>query len=206
MRIPITVHAEPYDLESAQPAIDAARHALADYLEHAPRKSTRSKHGLMGPVGKTLSEIKSGRRDPTSLKGYAVRVHEAAGKTLQLAGIDALGRGIDAVVKLLNDAPVAFHDRILDRLDYGLYYDLRDRQLKTKEVRRQLWVSYLRTKYGDDEGLARAWDDAGIDFEGLYLPKVSEGARSKKATAKQRDIAEFWLSQGVSGSTEEEEE
>jgi hypothetical protein len=206
MRIHITVHAESYDLESAQPAIDAARHALADYLEHAPRKSTRSKHGLMGPIGKILSEIKSGRRDPASLKGYAVRVHEAAGRTLQLAGMDALGRGIDAVVKLLGDAPVAFHDRILDRLDYGLYYDLRARQLESKEVRRQLWIAYLRTKYSDEEGLARAWDEAGIGFEELYLPRLSEGARSKKATNKQRDISEFWASQGVSGSAEEEEE
>ncbi len=206
MRIPITVHSEPFNIESAQPTIDKARVAFADYVEQVPRKSTKSKHGLMGPVGKLLSEIKSGRRDPASLKGYAVRVHEATGKSPSPAGMENLENGIDTVVKLLEDVPVTFHDRVLDRLDYGLYYDLRKRQAASKEARRQAWIAFVRNKYGSEEALATAWDEAGATFKELYLPSASEGAQSKKATARQRDIAEFWQSQGASSSAEEEDE
>src|SRR4051812_33951358 len=146
MRIPITVHSDPFDIETAQPTIDAARHAFADYLEQVPRKSTKSKHGLMGPVGKILSEIKSGRRDPASLKGYAIRVHETSGRGPSAASMGNLENGIDTVVKLLDDVPLPFHDRVLDRLDYGLYYELRRRQAASKEARRQAWIGYIREK------------------------------------------------------------
>jgi hypothetical protein len=206
MRIPITVHSEPFNIESAQPAINEARLAFANYVEQVPRKSTKSKHGLMGPVGKILSEIKSGRRDAASLKGYAVRVHEASGKGPTPASMENLEKGIDTVVKLLDDVPVTLHDRVLDRLDYGLYYDLRKRQAASKEARRQAWIAFIRGKYATEESLASAWDEIGISFEELYLPRAIEGSRSKKANAKQRDIAEFWQSQGVSPSAEEEDE
>jgi hypothetical protein len=206
MRIPITVHSDPFDIETAQPAIDTARLAFADYLEQVPRKSTKSKHGLMGPVGKILSEIKSGRRDPESLKGYAVRVHETSGRGPSTASMENLEKGIDTVVKLLNNMPLPFHDRVLDRLDYGLYYELRKRQAASKEARRQAWIGYIREKYGTPEALALAWDEAAISFEELYLPRKDEGARTKKATARQRDISDFWESQGVSTLAEEEQE
>jgi len=144
MRIPITVQSDPFNIETAQPAIDTARHAFADYLEQVPRKSTKSKHGLMGPVGKILSEIKSGRRDPESLKGYAIRVQETSGRGPSAPSMENLENGIDTVVKLLNNVPLPFHDRVLDRLDYGLYYELRKRQAASKEARRQAWIGYIR--------------------------------------------------------------
>jgi hypothetical protein len=206
MRIPITVRSDAFDLESVQPIVDRVRVSFADYLDQVPRKSTKSKHGLMGPVGKILSEIKSGRRDPASLKGYAIRVHEVLSRGPSPASLEKLEAAIDGLVKLLNTAPATFHDRILDRLDYGLYYELRSRQAASKEARRQAWVGYLRTKYGSPEALAAAWDEAGITFEELYLPKKSEGARGKRPTARQTDVAGFWETQGVSTLIEEGEE
>jgi hypothetical protein len=61
VRTPIAVQTKPFEIEKIQPQIDAAREAFARYLQGVPRKSTRSKHGLMGPVGKILSEVKSDR-------------------------------------------------------------------------------------------------------------------------------------------------
>lgn len=206
MRTPIAVQIKPFDIERVQPQIDAAREAFARYLDEVPRKSTRSKHGLMGPVGKILSEVKSGRRDPASLKGYAVRVHEATGKNPSQAGLEALEGGIDCLVKLLADAPVTAHDRILDRLDYGLYYDLRKMALESKEARRQAWIGFLRDKYGTPGRLSEAWGEAISTFDDIYLPRKAEGSRSKKATARQQDVAAFWESQGALAIVEEEEE
>lgn len=206
MRVPIAVQVKPFDMEKAQPQIDATREAFAHYLDDVPRKSVRSKHGLMGPVGKILSEVKSGRRDPASLKGYAVRVHEATGRSPSPVGLEALAQGIDHLVKLLAEAPVTAHDRLLDRLDYGLYYDLRKKALESKEARRQVWIGFVRDKYGSEARLSEAWGEEISAFDDLYLPRKVEGSKTKKATAKQRDIAAFWESQGAPAVTEEEEE
>lgn len=206
MRIPIAVQIKPFEIEKVQPKIDAARGAFTRYLDDVPRKSTRSKHGLMGPVGKILSEVKSGRRDPASLKGYAVRVHEATGRSPSQTGLEALEEGIDCLVKLLADAPVTAHDRILDRLDYGLFYDLRKMALQSKEARRQAWIGFLRDKYGTSGRLSEAWGEAVSTFDDVYLPRKAEGSKSKKASARQQDVAAFWESQGAVALDIEEEE
>jgi hypothetical protein len=206
VRTPIAVQIKPFDIERSQPQIDAAREAFARYLDEVIRKSTRSKHGLMGPVGKILAEVKSGRRDPASLKGYAVRVHEATGRSPSPAGLGALEQGIDSLVKLLEGAPVTAHDRILDRLDYGLYYDLRKGALESKEARRQAWIGFLRDKHQLASRLSEVWGEAASTFDGLYLPRKAEGSKSKRASARQQDIAAFWESQGAVAVVEDEEE
>ena|SRR5437868_6818719 len=208
MRAPIAVQVATFDLEKLQPLIDASRKAFARYLDefhNAARKSTRSKHGLMGPVGKILGEVKSGRRDPASLKGYAIRVHEATGRSPSQAGLAALELGINDLVKLLNEAPITEHDRLLDRLDYGLYFELRKKAIEAKEARRQTWITFLRNKYGNETKLSEAWGEELGRFEELYLPRKAEGSKAKKATSKQQDIGAFWESQGVSAVPEGED-
>ena len=206
MRVPIVVHVAPHDIEQDQPRIDAARTVFVRYLAELGQRPTRSKYGLMGPVGKILSEVKSGRRDAASLKGYALRVHEATQKRRPSpAALEALEEGIDLLVKLLADAPITTHDRILDRLDYGLYYELRKQELESREARRQAWVEFLRKKYGNARALSEAWGKPVEDFDDVYLPRKAEGSRLKKADVRQRDIAEFWESQGAVGIIDEEE-
>lgn len=209
MRIPVAVQIKPFDLEHAQPQIDTAREAFAHYLDDVPRKSTRSKHGLMGPVGKILGEVKSGRRDAASLKGYAIRVHEATGKSPSRASLEALEKGIDSLIGLLAHVPVTAHDRLLDRLDYGLYFDLRKKAAESKEARRQAWIGFLRERYGTESALSDAWGKQVASFDDdrdTYLPPKSEGATGKKATARQRDVAAFWELQGAGAIAEEEDE
>lgn len=208
MRLPITVQVKPFEIEKVQSQVNAAREAFASYLDEFHRvskKSTRSKHGLMGPVGKILSEVKSGRRDLASLKGYAIRVHEATGRSPSPKGLEALEQGIDILVKLLAETPVTAHDRILDRLDYGLYYDLRKKALESRETRRQAWVKFLRDKYSSEARLSEAWSEEVSDFDELYLPRKAEGSKTGKASAKQLDIAAFWESQGSTFAEEEDE-
>ncbi len=205
MRIPIAVQITPFDVDAAQPRIEEIRSAFVRYLEEAPRKSTRSKHGLMGPVGKILSEVKSGRRDAASLKGFAIRVHEAMTKAPSTQALQALEQGIDRLVDVLNKAPLTAHDALLDRLNYGLYFDLRKKELQSKEARRQAWVAFLRERYSDEAKLSDAWNQPVTAFDDLYLPRKAEGSRSKKATPRQKDVAAFWEAQGVAAVEEEEE-
>jgi hypothetical protein len=159
----------------------------------------------MGPVGKILSEVKSGRRDPASLKGYAIRVHEAARRNPSPTSLEALEKGIDELVGMLAEAPVTAHDRLLDRLDYGLYYDLRKKALESKEARRRAWVGFLRDKYGSEAKLSEAWSEEIGSFDELYLPRKSEGSKAKRASTRQQDIAAFWEAQGAAVAEEEDE-
>jgi len=205
VRVPIAVQITPFDIDDVQPRIDDIRQEFTRYLEETPRKSTRSKHGLMGPVGKILSEVKSGRRDTPSLKGFALRVHEAMGRMPTPAALRALEQGIDRLVSVLSDAPVTAHDALLDRLDYGLYFDLRKKALESKEARRQAWIGFVRSRYGNEAKLSDAWNAAVAAFDELYLPRKAEGSKSKKATPRQKDVAAFWESQGATVAAEEEE-
>ncbi len=205
MRVPIVVQITPFEIEKVQPQIDAAREAFTRYLDDVPRKSTRSKHGLMGPVGKILSEVKSGRRDPASLKGYAVRVHEATGRGPSQRGLESLEAGIDCLVRLLADAPVTAHDRVLDRLDYGLYYDLRKRAIESYAAMRQAWIAFLRAKYDNETKVSEAWGER-VKLDDQKVPRKAEGSKGKKASARQQDVAAFWESQGAIAIVEEEEE
>lgn len=205
MRVPIAVQTRTFDFDTVQQQLGEARDAFVRYLNDVPRKSTRSKHGLMGPVGKILSEVKSGRRDPASLKGYAVRVHEATGRAPSADGLRALEEGLNLLIRLLKESPATAHDRILDNLDYGLYFDLRKRAIESKEERLQAWIAFVRTKYESDTLLSESWNER-ITFDDLYLPRKAEGSRSKKATLKQRDIVEFWESQGSTVAIDDEED
>lgn len=207
MRTPIAVQVKPFDIETIQLRIDAVRAAFARYLEEAKLRSSGSMHGLMGPVGKVLSEVKSGRRDAASLKGYAVRVHETVRRNPSQAALQALEQGIDGLVKLLDDdAPVTAHDRVLDRLKYGLFYDLRKKALESRERRRQTWIGFLREEYKTAGRLSEAWGETVSAFEDIRLFRKLEGSKSKKATSKQRDIVAFWESQGaIPFDTDEEE-
>lgn len=201
------MQSRPFDLNTVQPEIDKARFAFADYLSSVPRKK-ESKHGLMGPVGKILSEAKTGRRDPASLKGYALSVHEsavaqargAAGRSLiSAAAMADLDRGISTLVGFLANIPVTFQDRALDRLDYGLYWELRKRDADT----RQAWIKFMKDRYPDEASLEAAWGKKGITFDKIYLPGKTERAGSP---ALEKAFADFWESQQTVLLLDEEEE
>ena len=75
MRQFIFTKIEQFDIDSIEPKIDDIRDAFDRYLDTYPVKTSRSKHGLMGPVGKIIQEVKGGKWDATSLTGYALNIH-----------------------------------------------------------------------------------------------------------------------------------
>ncbi len=187
MRQPITVKVIPFDLNTAQSRIDTVREAFSDYLDHFKPKSSRSKHGLMGPVGKILSEAKSGRSDSDFLKGYVLRVHELSQKTSPSpAALTALETGIDLLTELLREVPVTLHDRLIDRLDYGLYFTRRKKFLDWLQERNQVYRDWLQNSYSTLEELNQVWE---TQFKGWE--QISYGGTSSKihkaASVKQRE-------------------
>lgn len=196
MRKPIFVKAERFDLESVMPHIEAVRDDFDRYLNDYPVKSSRSKHSLMGPVGKILQEVRTGKWDAESLCGYALNIHLANPRTKGFIGADAraaLKEGVGKLIDLLAHVPVTAHDRVIDRIDYGLYFVRRSKGLQWLEEVRQDFVLFLRDKYGTGEQLAKVWGgkpaDYGSDFGRVKYPSLSQ---FEEATGQRKvDMSEF---------------
>lgn len=196
MRTPIFVQAERFDLESIEPKIIVIRNCFDRYLDSYPVKSPRSKTSLMGPVGKILQGARSGRWDAESLTGYAINIHLSNPKAKGYINQDArqaLKEGVDNLLALLNTTPITAQDKVLDRIDYGLYFIRRAKGLEWLESIRQEFIQFLTDKYTTPEKLARAWgespDNYGVDFGKVRYP--SKAMFAKATGQKKEDIAEF---------------
>ncbi len=210
MRNFIFTRNESFDMAAIEPKIDEIRSAFGRYLDTYPAKTTKTKTGLMGPVGKILQEVKGGKWDAVSLTGYALNIHlsNPKAKGVSDAARAALEEGVIKLIGLLGSAPVAAHDRILDRIDYGLYYMRRKKGLEWLESIRNEWAAFLKAKYKDGESLATAWgekvDRVGKDFEKLPYPgkQVFNSARG----SKRKDMTEFIQHAQLKGYSIEEED
>ncbi len=206
----IFTRTESFDLDAVESKIDEIRGAFDRYLDTYPVKTTKSKHGLMGPVGKILQEVKGGKWDAPSLTGYAMNIHlsNPRVKGISEAARSALDEGVTGLINLLKAAPVSMHDRILDRVDYGLYYLRRKKGLSWLESVRKQWAAFLRNRYGDGLATAGAWqekiENIGKDFENLAYPGKS--AFDKAKGQKRKDMEEFVQQSGLKGYAFEEEE
>lgn len=213
MRTPIFVRVERFDLESVAPEIEAIRDCFDRYLDGYPVKSARSKTSLMGPVGKVLQGARTGKWDAESLAGYALNIHlsnpKAKGYISQEAR-QALREGIGRLLELLKTVPVTAQDKVVDRIDYGLYFVRRAKGLEWLEGVRQEFIRFLRDKYGTPEKLAQAWggkpEDYGADFARVRYP--SKGMFNEATGQKKTDIGEFAQQAELKGYelVEEEEE
>ncbi len=201
---------ESFALDKAGAKIDEIRDAFDRYLDTYPVKTAKSKHGLMGPVGKILQEVKGGKWDAPSLTGYALNIHLSNPKAKGISenARTALDEGIARLIDLLKSAPVAAHDRILDRIDYGLYYLRRKKGLAWLESVRKEWAAFLRNRYGDGLSVARAWKEKletfGKDFENLAYP--GKQAFNKAKGQKRKDMEEFVQQAQLKGYSIEQEE
>jgi hypothetical protein len=146
----------------------------------------------MGAVGKILTEVKSGRCDPSSLKGYALRVHEQAHSRPLPSTITDLETGIEELVLLFNEVPLSSRSRMIDRLDYGLYFDMRKRDIERFEAVKKQWCSFLVNKYSTVAKLNESWNTSFKTFEEVTIDKKSTKPTSKKEIA----VNEFWESVG----------
>lgn len=196
MRNPIFVRVDRFDLDGVSSDIDAIRDYFDKYLDSYPSKSSRSKYSLMGPIGKVLQEAHTGKWDAESLTGYALNIHlsnpKANGYISQEAR-DALRDGINQLLELLKRVPVTAQDKILDRIDYGLYFTRRAKGLEWIEKVRLDFINFLKNKYATPEKLAATWDDKSSSYADDFakIPYPSKKLFLNSEGQKKIDIAEF---------------
>jgi len=172
----------------------SVREHFNNYLSTYPAKTTRSKHGLLGPVGTVLREAKSDKWDAEGLTGYALSIHSNNPRTrgwIELASLSHLKLGVNELLALLGEAPVARRDGIIADIDYGLYLDRREAGLKYMHEMSARFAEFARRKYGTVEKASAAWGikgpDIGDGFERMPYPSKNRF----KTEAWQRDVSDF---------------
>lgn len=199
MRKIITVHGGRFDLDSVHQKIESVITLFDRYLDEYPTKTARSKHAVMGPVAKILERAQTGKWDSQALTGYALRVHEMNPKVrgyLSPKGRQALEEGTQQLVILCKEVPVTAVAKVVERIDYGLYYARRKKGLEWLEKTRLAFVRFLQSKYSNSfTELTAAWGEKEMkditSFEALRYPSRGD-AYKKYSSTRKSDVDEFW--------------
>ncbi|MFZ5631596.1 MAG: hypothetical protein ACOY40_01990 [Bacillota bacterium] len=196
MRSFIFTRVEQLEFEGVKQGIEEIKNAFDRYLDSYSPKTSRSKHGIMGPIGKILQEVKRGKWDVEGLSGYALNIHLNNPKTkgrISNNAMVALEEGIEKLVSLIKKEPVTAQDRILELVDYGLYYRRRKKNLVWLESIKKEWAEFLRLKYDTWDNLAKAWSEkskkGSQDFQSVGYPSKRMYAEAKGQ--KKADMGEF---------------
>ncbi|RLG21298.1 hypothetical protein DRN72_03970 [Methanosarcinales archaeon] len=82
-----------------------------------------TKTSIMGPVGKLLSAVSSGKiENPDALVGYIVNIHNATAENpISKQANEHLENGVNALLELRKIAPKRMWMKILREVDYAVY-------------------------------------------------------------------------------------
>lgn len=213
MRKVITVRGGRFDLESVRPQIEAIVTRFDQYLDEYPVKTARSKHAVMGPVAKILERAATRKWDAQALTGYALRVHEMNPKArgyLSPTARQALEEGTAQLVELCRTIPVTAVAKVVERIDYSIYYARRKKGIEWLEATRQMFIRFLQDKYhGDFSQLVATWGEKDTKdlsgFTDVRYPSDKSDAYKKASAAKKADIDAFWQQYQDQAIREEEE-
>ncbi len=199
MRRLIFVRTERTDIDQYAEKIESVRRAFDRYLDNYPRKTSRTKTGLMGPVGKILSEARSGKWDAESLTGYALNIHLMTPKSrgyISEEGRKSLREGVEELVELLSqvESP-AVQDKLLDRIDYGLYATRRFKGMEYLEEINRSYAKFLERRYADIGDLNDRWGLKGRarleDFS--RIPYPSRNRYANKANDEEKSVIDAFF-------------
>ncbi|MEW5705803.1 MAG: hypothetical protein AB1743_03255 [Actinomycetota bacterium] len=207
MRKPLVTRGERFDLSTVSPQMEAVIDSFDRYLEASPYRLGRTKHAVMGPVAKILERAGTGYWSEEALAGYALRVHEMNPKARGFIPTEAraaMESGIQELMQIMNQVPVTAQAKVLERLEYTLYYRRRRRASEWMEDIRRKFEKFLRSRYESVEALREAWKDKNATFE-VYPSRKNEAYRKGKGKRKE-DIDAFYASLELEEDIEEEEE
>ena len=207
MRKIIMVRVERFDIDDCRNKINEIVHLYTEYLNEYPAKTTKSKHGVMGPIAKILKKVKTGKYDAGALIGEALRVHDMNEKTHRYISNNArvaLEQGTEIIVWLCKKIPATAVDKVIEQIDHKIYYALRKKTLLYFETIRQEFIEFLKAKYSGVNDLSKAWGDKKFaSFEQVKYPSKNAGSKSSNPTYRQ-DADDFWVAKKSEPEYEED--
>jgi len=213
MRKAITVGTRSFDTNDAKGDIQAIVTAFDRYLDDYPAKSARSKHGIMGPVARILDRAKAGGYTEEALIGDAMRVHEMNPKArgyLSPVARQNLEDGTRRLLALCAQVPTTAIVKVIDQIDYSLYYARRTKGIAWLEDIRTRFGDFLKGKYANDGELQQAWtkskDVKRLSLSNVPFPSRSSDDYTSRDLRRKEDIDNFWSSIGTDVAVEDDVE
>lgn len=212
MRRLIFVRTERANIDQYADKVESVRQAFDKYLDNYPRKTSRTKTGLMGPVGKILSEARSGKWDAESLTGYALNIHLMTPSSrgfISEEGRKSLREGVGELIDLLNEVESpAVQDKLLDRIDYGLYATRRFKGMEYLEEINRSYAEFLEERYRNIDTLNDEWGFSKKARLGEFS-QARYPSRKRYSEANEEEktaIDAFWQSQSIQPEEADPEE
>ena len=131
MRLPVRmVEKEEVDSEDVKALVEGIVNELSGYLkEYIPEKWSFSKHSVMGPVGKLISVLESGRfENKDALLGYVINIHNNTARSkISAEGIKYLENALNELEELRSKVNVRTWIRLMREIDYAVYKNKMER-------------------------------------------------------------------------------
>lgn len=150
-------------LQDQKEQVGKAIDSLAAYLlnDYWPETLSYSKHTLMGPVGKLLAVLTSGRmQEKEALLGYVANVHQnTSRRPLTPEGLRCLNEALDALVALRDGLSKRAWLKVLKDLDYAVFfkkYEQIAQRIEAKRERTEAIETFLEGQFGTVEKLKAA--------------------------------------------------
>ncbi len=183
------VQLKRFDAKKLQPEIEAIASGFANYLAEW-RTSGGSRHALMGPVARVLDFARRGESNFGEIIGRALRAHEMAMPYLSPVARQNLEDSTRRMLLLIDQVPLTARRRILEQIEYHVFYLRRIDLLHRLEKISDAWRQYLEDKYKDISALRAAWKDTRYtDFSRLPFPSRR---LAEQGSALGSDVKEFF--------------
>ena len=191
MRQLIVTKGERFDIETVRPKIERIANSFDRYLDEYRSKTTRTMHGVMGPVPMILDGARVRKEDAKTLLGRAVRAHEMNenNRYVSPSALEALETGTQDLLALCSEVPITAVSKVTDRIRYSIYYARRKKEVQRYEDTKTQFVYFLRQRYSSDSELATSWaEDVSLE----HVPYPSRKAAIGGNDTKQKDMNDFW--------------
>jgi len=198
-----------FDIDTIRPKIESIVDAFDSYLNEYPVKTTKTMHGIMGPIPMILDGARVRKEDAKTLIGKAVRAHEMNVKTrgyISPNALQALETAIDELLALCKEIPVTAISKVTERIRYNVYYARRKKSIEYLERTRNQFAEFLLKRYTNDAELAKAWNEDRLTFATVRFPSLTNKEFTKANNIKKHDIAEFRELPSVEQVIDEEDE
>ncbi|GEM_PF-716889 len=183
------VRPERFNVNELKPKIEAIASSFAAYLAEW-RGTGSSRHALMGPAARVLDLVRRGDADFGEIMGRALRMHEMAAPYLSPGGRQSLEKAVRDLLDVIASCPLAARRRVLEQVEYHVYYLRRLELLRRLEKVYDAWRDFVQQQYGRDiAAVQRAWGDSKYqDFAKLPFPSRR---RAEENSPLGRDVKEF---------------
>ena len=209
MRQLIITKGERFDIETVRLKIERIADSFNQYLDEYRPKTTRTMHGVLGPVPMILDGARVRKEDAATLVGRAVRAHEMNENNrgyLSPAALEALETGTHDLLALCNEVPMTTVSKVTERIRYTIYYARRKKNIEWLEQMRKAFIRFLRDRYADEIALTTAWGEKLLRFDDVRFPSRNNQVFRQANDVKQGDITSFWESLGTEPIIEEEDD